>query len=162
MVPGILEWGSRYQSKCARSGEVFHPALLVKIRAPHRDARRTLSTPTRRAPHYFPCARLCATFLGSLTRDLNRQLRSCIGHCSAGGACLQKVASRYASLSWWFMWDGNFVHSCNYRRCPCDLPEIKIMERTGGAGKARRPQGSTRFSTSRRRTGPHDSHQEGR
>ena len=41
--------------------------LLAKIRAPHRDARRTLSTPTRRAPHFFPCARLCATFLGSST-----------------------------------------------------------------------------------------------
>ena len=50
-----------------RLSEMPRSPLLVKIRAPHRDARRTLSTPTRRAPHFFPCARLCAAFLGSST-----------------------------------------------------------------------------------------------
>ena len=40
---------------------------LEKFRAPHLDARRTLRTPTRRALHFFPCARLCATFSASST-----------------------------------------------------------------------------------------------
>ena len=43
-----------------------------------------------------------------------------------------------------------------------DLSNVQIMRRFKCCGKVRRPQGSTRFYTSRRRTGPRDSHQEGR
>ena len=41
-------------------------------------------------------------------------------------------------------------------------PRVHILRRFKCSGKVRRPQGSTRFSTSRRRPGPRDNHQEGR
>ena len=43
-----------------------------------------------------------------------------------------------------------------------DLANVNIIGRLECSGKVRRPQGSTRFSTSRRRPGPRDNHQEGR
>ena len=95
---------------------VIHSLALVKFRAPHHDARRTLSSPTRRAPHFFSYARLCATFLGSST-DHRATYQACFARLSTGEASIQKLASRCASASWWFMWDGGLVHSCNYRRC---------------------------------------------
>ena len=52
-------------------------ALVEKIRAPHCDAQQTLRTPTRRALHFFPCARLCATFLGSCTPHRNHSPLVC-------------------------------------------------------------------------------------
>ena len=60
-----------------RPGKGLGSALIVKIRAPHHDARRNLSTPTRRALHFFPCARLCATFLGSCTPHRNHSPLVC-------------------------------------------------------------------------------------
>ena len=62
---------------------------IVKIRAPHRDARRTLSTPTRRAPHFFPCARLCSTFLRSERP----------GSRSSPLVCFAPLSSRWTLLS---------------------------------------------------------------
>jgi len=43
-----------------------------------------------------------------------------------------------------------------------DLPEIKITSASIWAGNARRSQWNARFSSSRRRAGPRDNHQEGR
>ena len=64
---------------------------IVKIRAPHRDARRTLSTPTRRAPHFFPCARLCATFLGSSAPHRTLCPLLCFAPLSSRWTLLSKV-----------------------------------------------------------------------
>ena len=95
---------------------VIHSLPLVKFRAPHRDARRTLSSPTRRAPHFFSYARLCATFLGSSTDHRTTYQLACFARLPTGEASSQNLASRCASESWWFMWDGGLVHPCNYRR----------------------------------------------
>ena len=138
--------------------------LLVKIRALHRDARRTLSTPTRRASHFFPYARLSQLFnianhlypatwpLVPLYPHIAEQVKRAYkskrrdAHRNRGGSC------------WTATWFTRAAVECAL----CDLPNIEIMERTGGPGKMRRPQGSTRFSSSRWRIWPHDIHQEGR
>ena len=104
---------------------MVHSLPLIKFRAPHRDARHTLSAPTRRAPRFFSCARLCATFVGSSANHRATCQLACFARLSTGGASLQKLASRCASASWWFMWDGGLVHSCNYRRCKAFVGQNK-------------------------------------
>ena len=71
--------------------EMPRSLLLVKIRAPHRDARRTLSTPTRRAPHFVPCARLCSTFLRSERPGSKSSPLVCFAPLSSRWALLSKV-----------------------------------------------------------------------
>ena len=69
MVPGLLEWVQVQSKRVFIFGchNVPRPALVEQFRAPHLDAQQTLRTPTRRALHFFPCARLCATFSASST-----------------------------------------------------------------------------------------------
>ena len=100
---------------------------IVKIRAPHRDARRTLSTPTRRAPHFFRARGCAQLFCVAKDLDPKAHLWFALLRCRAYGPCFQKLASRFASASWWFMWDGDFVHSCN----PASLGDLSQW-REGG------------------------------
>ena len=116
---------------------MVHSPPLVNFRAPHRDARRTLSSPTRRAPRFFSCVRLCAAFLGSSADHRIRCQLACFARLSTGEASIQKIASRCASTSWWFMWDGGLVHSCNYRRCKTFVGQNKSKVPQVDGGRSR-------------------------
>ena len=109
---------------------VIHSLPLVKFRAPRRDARRTLSSPARRASHFFSYVRLRATILGSSANHRTTCQLACFARLSTGEASIQKLASRCASASWWFMWDGGLVHSCNYRRCKTFVGQNKSKKTT--------------------------------
>ena len=144
-----------------RSSKGHGSALIVKIRAPHRDARRTLTTPTRRAPHFFVRAAV-RNILGSSTPDLNRPFGLTLAiaeqvkpaykserrgpHHDRGGSCGTATSFTPATIECALL----------------DLANVNIFGRLECSGKVRRPQGSTRFSRSHRRQGPHQSHQEGR
>ena len=135
--------------------------LLVKIRAPHRDARRTLSTPTRRAPDFFPCARLCSTFWRSETpRSKSLPL---VSFAPADAALLTKVRVAICIST-------AVAHVG--RRLGSILQLLTLQSgiswrsysvaRKMSSQKVWCSERNARFSSSRRRTGPRDNHQEGR
>ena len=74
-----------------RLSEMARSAVVEKIRAPHCDAQRTLSTPTRRALHFFPCARLCAPFLARSTPHQNLWPLLCFAPLSSRWTLFLKV-----------------------------------------------------------------------
>ena len=122
-----------------------------------------MSTPTRRALHFFPCARLCAPFLASSTPHQNLWPLLCFAPLSSRWTLLSKVRVAIC-ISIVVVHVGrrlrSLVQPSNVHSSIC--PRVHILRRFKCSGKVRRPQGSTRFSTSRRRPGPRDNHQEGR
>ena len=87
----ILEWLHHCSLK-VRLIEKPRSPLLVQIRAPHLDARRTLRTPTRRALHFFPCARLCAPFVATSTPHQNLSPLLCFAPLPSRWTLLSKVS----------------------------------------------------------------------